>query len=52
MRVVAVARENSQQHIQVNGAHGPVSRLIGFATRRPAEFMASASRTAAFKLPA
>ena len=29
MRGVAVARENSQQHIGANGAHGPVSRLIG-----------------------
>ena len=51
MRGVAVARENSQQHIGANGAHGPVSRLIGLTTRTPADFMASASRTATFKLP-
>jgi hypothetical protein len=51
-RGVAVARENSQQHIEVNGDHGPVSRLIGLTTSRPADFMASASHTATFKLPA
>jgi hypothetical protein len=49
---VALARKNSPQHIEVNGAHGLVSRSIGLITSRPANFMASASRTATFKLPA
>ena len=37
--------------IGANSAHGPASRLIELATRRPADFMASASRTASLKLP-
>jgi hypothetical protein len=49
MRVVAAAQENSQQYDGENRAHGPPSHPIQLATRRPADFMASASRTAAFK---
>ncbi len=52
MRVVAAAQENSQQYNGENGAHDPASRLIELVKRRPADFMASASRTASFKPPA
>ena len=49
MRVVAAAQENSQQYDGEKRAHGPPAHPIQLATRRPADFMASASRTAAFK---
>ena len=51
-RTLMYERGRTEHPFEKSGAHSSASRLLGLATSRPADLMASASRTASFKPPA